>query len=73
MAGSPTPHRFMKKARRLLSPRELPRLERWNTPTLYNGWEQITGHHAAADGFNLEEARDFRSQIGRWSATWSLF
>jgi hypothetical protein len=34
-------------------------LQRWNTPTIYNGWEQITKQHAAHDGFNLEETRDF--------------
>ena len=33
-------------------------LKRWNTPTLYNGWEQITRHEAGADGFNREEIRD---------------
>jgi regulator of RNase E activity RraA len=39
-------------------------LKRWNTPTIYNGWEQITRHDSAADGFNLEEARDFMPQMG---------
>jgi 4-hydroxy-4-methyl-2-oxoglutarate aldolase len=40
------------------------RLKRWNTPTIYNGWEQITQHDAAADAFNLEETRDFMPQMG---------
>ncbi len=39
-------------------------LKRWNTPTIYNGWEQITAHNAAADAFNLEETRDFMPQMG---------
>lgn len=43
---------------------ELLRLKRWNTPTIYNGWEQITKHDAGADGFNLEEVRDFMPQMG---------
>ena len=40
------------------------RLKRWNTPTLYNGWEQITRRDIATDGFNLEETRDFMPQMG---------
>jgi 4-hydroxy-4-methyl-2-oxoglutarate aldolase len=39
-------------------------MKRWNTPTLYNGWEQITKHDAGHDGFNLEEVRDFMPQMG---------
>ena len=39
-------------------------LKRWNTPTIYNGWEQITHRDPAADGFNLEETRDFMPQMG---------
>jgi len=39
-------------------------LKRWNTPTIYNGWEQITSHDIAADGFNIEETRDFMPQMG---------
>ena len=27
---------------------DLLRLKRWNTPTIYNGWEQITRHDIAA-------------------------
>jgi regulator of RNase E activity RraA len=47
-----------------LSHSELLQLKRWNTPTIYNGWEQITRHNAGADGFNLEECRDFMPQMG---------
>lgn len=43
---------------------DLLELKRWNTPTIYNGWEQVTRHDPAADGFNLEETRDFMPQMG---------
>src|ERR1043166_3969727 len=39
-------------------------LRRFNTPTIYNGWEQITRSNVASDGFNLEETRDFMPQMG---------
>ena len=51
-------------ARHQLTHAELLQLKRWNTPTIYNGWEQITRHNAAADAFNLEETRDFMPQMG---------
>jgi regulator of RNase E activity RraA len=43
---------------------ELHQLQRWNTPTIYNGWEQITRRDPGRDGFNLEEVRDFMPQTG---------
>jgi regulator of RNase E activity RraA len=43
---------------------DLLQLKRWNTPTVYNGWEQITRLDPAADAFNLEETRDFMPQMG---------
>jgi 4-hydroxy-4-methyl-2-oxoglutarate aldolase len=43
---------------------DLLQLKRWNTPTIYNGWEQITRHDRARDAFNLEEVRDFMPQMG---------
>jgi len=43
---------------------ELLELKRWNTPTIYNGWEQITKSDASKDGFNLEETIDFMPQMG---------
>ena len=43
---------------------ELLQLKRWNTPTIYNGWEQITHRDIAGDAFNLEEVRDFMPQMG---------
>jgi 4-hydroxy-4-methyl-2-oxoglutarate aldolase len=47
-----------------LSHADLLQLKRWNTPTIYNGWEQITRHDAGHDGFNLEECRDFMPHMG---------
>jgi len=40
------------------------RLKRWNTPTVYNGWEQITRSDASKEAFNKEETRDFMPQMG---------
>lgn len=47
-----------------LSHAELLQLKRWNTPTIYNGWEQITKLDPACDGFNLEPVTDFMPQMG---------
>lgn len=54
----------MKKPARPLSDGELHELTRWNTPTIYNGWEQITRHDAAHDAFNLEPVHDFMPEMG---------
>ena len=43
---------------------ELLELKRWNTPTIYNGWERITRRDRTRDAFNLEETRDFMPQMG---------
>ena len=40
------------------------RLKRWNTPSVYNGWESITRHDASKEAFNLEETRDFMPELG---------
>ena len=48
----------------LLSHAQLLQLKRWNTPTVYNGWEQTSRCNAGRDGFNLEETRDFMPQMG---------
>lgn len=53
-----------KKAISRLTEGELHELKRWNTPTVYNGWEQITRHNIARDGFNLEPTRDFMPHMG---------
>jgi 4-hydroxy-4-methyl-2-oxoglutarate aldolase len=39
-------------------------MKRWNTPTIYNGWEQITKHDSAREGINLEPVTDFMPQMG---------
>jgi len=49
---------------RQLTHSDLIQLKRWNTPTIYNGWEQITKQNPAKDAFNLEETRDFMPQMG---------
>jgi len=54
---------------------ELLEMKRWNTPTIYNGWEQITQYDSAADGFNIEETRDFMPQMGPmvgWAVTLTI-
>jgi regulator of RNase E activity RraA len=43
---------------------DLLELRRWNTPTIYNGWERITRRDAAAEGFNLEEPVDYMPEMG---------
>lgn len=43
---------------------DLLKLKRWNTPTIYNGWEQITSSDITGDAFNLEETHDFMPQMG---------
>lgn len=52
------------KTTRLLSSGDLHQLKRWNTPTIYNGWEQITKRDASAEGFNIEEVTDYMPQMG---------
>lgn len=47
-----------------ITPSELLQLKRWNTPTIYNGWEQITDQDPGADAFNIEETHDFMPQMG---------
>lgn len=47
-----------------LSHSELLQLKRWNTPTIYNGWEQITRQDRSRDGINLEETTDFMPIMG---------
>ena len=44
--------------------REMLELKRWNTPTLANGWEQITGHTQNHPVFNEEVTSDFMPQMG---------
>jgi len=39
-------------------------LKRWNTPSVYNGWERISKHDRARGCVNLEPTRDFMPQMG---------
>ncbi|MBL7736821.1 MAG: RraA family protein [Chitinophagaceae bacterium] len=48
----------------MLTHAELLELKRWNTPTIYNGWEQITRRNAGKEGFNIEETHDFMPMLG---------
>ncbi|MBM3891779.1 MAG: RraA family protein [Verrucomicrobia bacterium] len=52
------------KSTRTLTHADLLQLKRWNTPTIYNGWEQVTKRNSGADAFNIEETRDFMPQMG---------
>ena len=49
---------------RKLTYAELLELKRWNTPTIYNGWEQITRLDSGREGFNLEPVTDFMPKMG---------
>ncbi|MDA3962181.1 MAG: RraA family protein [Planctomycetota bacterium] len=44
---------------RALDPEQLAALSRWNTPSVYNGWEQITTADFARDAVNREPLVDF--------------
>lgn len=48
----------------MLNHSDLLELKRWNTPTIFNGWEQITQHDVTADGSNLEPLTDFMPHLG---------
>ena len=54
----------MSTSKVLLPHADLLQLKRWNTPTIYNGWEQITRRDVTREGINLEETRDFMPQMG---------
>lgn len=47
-----------------LKHKDLLELKRWNTPSIYNGWEQITKCDIARECFNLESCQDFMSHMG---------
>ena len=46
-----------------ITPAEMLKLKRWNTPTLYNGWEAIT-QQSNLSGFNREVTTDFMIPMG---------
>ena len=47
-----------------LSHETLLMLKRWNTPTIYNGWEQNAKSDLAKDGFNMEPTKDYMQEMG---------
>jgi len=68
--------RFLQMDKKQINPQlpheELLQLKRWNTPTIYNGWEQITQHDPAQTAINLEVTTDFMPQMGPmvgWAVT----
>lgn len=48
----------------ILTQATLMELKRWNTPSVYNGWEQLTKSNSDRDGFNLEPVTDYMPQMG---------
>ena len=50
--------------KRKLTHSDLLKLKRWNTPSIYNGWEQITKQDRTKGCFNIEEVHDFMVPMG---------
>ncbi len=50
--------------KRPLTHADLLQLKRWNAPSIYNGWEQVTRRNPGSAGFNLEATCDFMPQMG---------
>ena len=48
----------------MLTHSDMLKLKRWNTPTIYNGWEAITKKERLDLQFNHDETRDFMPQMG---------
>jgi regulator of RNase E activity RraA len=48
----------------MLSNSDLLKLKRWNTPTIYNGWESITRSDRLEVRSNMDETHDFMPQMG---------
>lgn len=53
-----------KERNKVLTHADLLKLKRWNTPTIYNGWEAITKRDRLEVRCNREETRDFMPQMG---------
>ncbi|MCL2513024.1 MAG: RraA family protein [Oscillospiraceae bacterium] len=53
----------------MLSYAEILNLKRWNTPTIYNGWEQVTRLERTQGRFNRETITDFMPQMGIMAGT----
>ncbi len=43
---------------------EILKLKRWNTPTIYNGWEKVTRLERTQGRFNIDPLTDFMPQMG---------
>ncbi len=56
-AGQPGPQDLLGQA-------DMLKLKRWNSPTIYNGWEAITRRERLEGIFNREETRDFMPWMG---------
>lgn len=48
----------------MLSYADILNLKRWNTPTIYNGWEKITHLERTKGRFNRDDIRDYMPQMG---------
>lgn len=48
----------------MLTHTDLLELKRWNTPSIFNGWEAVTGRDVCRNGVNLEEVHDFMPYMG---------
>ncbi|MDY0289993.1 MAG: RraA family protein [Sphaerochaeta sp.] len=48
----------------MLTHAQMLKLKRWNTPTIYNGWEAITKAERLSLRCNKDETRDFMPQMG---------
>ncbi len=48
----------------ILKHEDILELKRWNTPSVYNGWEQVTKKNASCECFNLEPVTDFMPNMG---------
>jgi 4-hydroxy-4-methyl-2-oxoglutarate aldolase len=48
----------------MLTHADMLKLKRWNTPTIYNGWEAITQGERLNLRCNRDESRDFMPQMG---------
>ncbi len=48
----------------MMTHEEMLMLKRWNTPTVYNGWEMVTKHDITGGVFNTEGVTDFMPNMG---------
>lgn len=48
----------------MLNYEEILNLKRWNTPTVYNGWERVTRLERTQGRFNREPIHDYMPQMG---------